>query len=65
MVRSPCCKNVNTISFLYSLDDSWIYNYLAVFIRISLDEFTHDSWLLIDFLEHIVRIGSFTNIRQV
>ena len=65
MVRSTCCKNVNTIRFLDCLDDSWIYDHLPIFICIGLNEFTHDSRLLIDFLEHIVRIGPFTNIRQV
>ena len=57
MVRSSSCKNVDAVCFLNRFDNSWVYHYLTRFIGVGLDEFTHDSWLLIDFLEHVVWVS--------
>ena len=65
MVRGPCRKDVNAVCLLNSLDNSWVYHYFTCFIGVGLDEFTHHSWLLIDFLEHVVWVSPFSNIRKV
>ena len=65
MVRGTSRKDIDPICFLNSLDNSWIYHYLTRFICIGLDQLTHDSWLLIDFFEHVVWVSPFTNIRKV
>ena len=65
MVRSSSCKNVDAVCFLNRFDDSWLYHYLTRFICIGLDQLTHDSWLLIDFFEHVVWVSPFSNIRKV
>ena len=65
MIRSSCCKDIDAVSFLNSLDNFSIYSHLTLVICVSLDELTHHCWLLIDFFEHIVRVGSFTDIRKV
>ena len=65
MVRCSSCKDVDTVCVLNSLDDSWVNDYLTRLICVGLYQLTHHCWLLINFLEHIVRVSSLTDIRQV
>ena len=65
MIRSSCCKNIDTVSVLNSLNNISIHSHLTLIICIGLNKLTHHCWLLINFFEHIVWVCSFTNIRKV
>ena len=65
MIRSSSSNDINTISFLDCLDDSRINQHLIIFIRIGADQLPHHSRLLVNFLQHVVRISAFADIRQI
>ena len=65
MVRGTSRKDIDAVCFLNRFDDSWLYHYLTCLICIGLDEFTHHGWLLVNFLEHVVRISSLADIRKI
>ncbi|CKV86171.1 Uncharacterised protein [Mycobacterium tuberculosis] len=62
MVRCSSCKDVDAVCVLNSLNDIWVYDNLTSLICVGLDEFPHNSWLLVNFLEHVVRVSSLTDI---
>ena len=65
MIRSSSSNDINAIRFLDCLDDGRINQHLITVIRISADQLPHHGWLLVNFLQHIVRISAFADIRQV